>query len=44
MSTSTLRHNLRHCTYDGIMATPLVFLLQPGNFIIAALLVGLFQR
>lgn len=43
MPTSTLRHNLRHCTYDGIMATPLVFLLQPGNFIIAALLVGLFK-
>ena len=43
MPTSPLRHNLRHCTYDGIMATPLVFLLQPGNFIIAALLVGLFK-
>ncbi|MET0263855.1 MAG: MFS transporter [Rariglobus sp.] len=43
MSTSTLRHNLRHCTYDGIAATPMVYLLQPGNFIIAALLVELFQ-
>ncbi|CAM2810227.1 MFS transporter [Rariglobus hedericola] len=43
MSTSTLRHNLRHCTYDGIAATPIVYLLQPGNFIIAALLVEMFQ-
>jgi len=43
MSTSPLRHNLRHCTYDGIAATPIVYLLQPVNFIIAALLVGIFQ-
>jgi MFS family permease len=43
MSTSTLRHNLRQCTYDGIAATPIVYLLQPGNFIIAALLVEHFQ-
>jgi MFS family permease len=43
MSTSPLRYNLRHCTYDGIVATPIVYLLQPGNFIIAALLVGMFQ-
>lgn len=43
MSTSPLRHNLRHCTYDGIAATPIVYLLQPGNFIMAALLVELFH-
>lgn len=43
MSTSTLRHDLRQCTYDGIAATPIVYLLQPGNFIIAALLVELFR-
>lgn len=43
MSTPTLRYNLRHCTYDGIAATPIVYLLQPGNFIIAALLVGIFK-
>lgn len=38
-----LRHNLRHCTFDGLAATPMVYLVQPGNFIIAALLVGMFQ-
>ena len=43
MSTSPLRYNLRHCTYDGLAATPIVYLLQPGNFIIAALLVEMFQ-
>ncbi len=43
MSTSPLRHNLRHCTYDGLAATPIVYLLQPGNFIIAALLVEVFH-
>ncbi|HSI09565.1 MAG: MFS transporter [Rariglobus sp.] len=43
MSTSPLRHNLRQCTYDGLTATPIVYLLQPGNFIIAALLVELFH-
>lgn len=43
MSTSPLRHNLRQCTYDGLAATPIVYLLQPGNFIIAALLVELFH-
>ncbi len=43
MSTSPLRHNLRQCTYDGLAATPIVYLLQPGNFIIAALLVEMFQ-
>lgn len=43
MSTSPLRHNLRHCTYDGVAATPMAYLLQPGNFIIAALLVEVFH-
>jgi len=43
MSTSPLRKNLRYCSYDGLAATPMVFLLQPGNFIIAALLVELFH-
>ncbi|MDF3059532.1 MAG: transporter, partial [Rariglobus sp.] len=43
MSTSSLRRNLRLCSYDGIAATPIVFLLQPGNFIIAALLVEMFH-
>jgi MFS family permease len=43
MSASLLRRNLRLCTYDGLVATPLVYLLQPGNFIIAALLTGLFR-
>lgn len=43
MSTSPLRQNLRQCTYDGLAATPIVYLLQPGNFIIAALLVELFH-
>ncbi len=43
MSTSPLRHNLRHCTYDGIAATPIVYLMQPGNFILAALLVERFH-
>lgn len=43
MSTSPLGKNLRLCTYDGVAATPIVYLLQPGNFIIAALLVELFR-
>jgi MFS family permease len=43
MSTSRLRKNLRLCSYDGVAATPMVYLLQPGNFIIAALLVELFS-
>ena len=42
-SPSLLRKNLRQCTYDGLAATPIVYLLQPGNFIIAALLVELFH-
>lgn len=43
MSASVLRRNLRFCTYDGLTATPIVYLLQPGNFIIAALLVERFR-
>lgn len=43
MSTSPLRKNLSLCTYDGIVATPIVYLLQPGNFMIVALLVKLFH-
>jgi len=43
MSTSQLGKNLRLCTYDGLAATPIVYLVQPGNFIIAALLVELFR-
>jgi MFS family permease len=40
---SHLRRNLRLCTYDGIAAVPLYYMLQPGNFIMAALLVSTFQ-
>lgn len=43
MPSSSLRHNLRLCSYDGIAATPMVYLLQPSNFIIVALLTQLFQ-
>ena len=43
MSTSRLSHNLRNCTFDGLAAIPIVFLLQPGNFIISALLVGFYH-
>ena len=43
MPKSSLRKNLRLCSYDGIAATPMVYLLQPSNFIIAALLTELFQ-
>jgi MFS family permease len=43
MANSLLRRNLRNCTYDGLASTPIVYLLQPGNFIIAALLVELFR-
>lgn len=42
-ATSQLHRNLRLCTWDGLTATPLVYLLQPGNFVIAALLTGLYQ-
>jgi MFS family permease len=43
MSVPTLRRNLSLSTYDGLAATPIVYLLQPGNFIIAALLVETFH-
>ena len=43
MPASPLRRNLRLSIYDGLAATPMVFLVQPGNFIVAALLVKLFQ-
>ncbi len=43
MTASSLRRNLRRCTYDGLAATPIVYLLQPGNFIVAALLVETFH-
>ena len=43
MPTSALRRNLRLCTYDGLASVPLGYLLQPGNFIMAALLVELFH-
>jgi MFS family permease len=33
-----LRRNLRTCTWEGMVALPLVFLSLPANFIIAALL------
>jgi MFS family permease len=39
---STLRSNLRLCTWDGITAVPLTVLSQPGNAVIAALLTGTF--
>lgn len=40
---SLLRRNLRLCTIEGLYATPIVYLLQPGNFVIAALLPGVFH-
>jgi MFS family permease len=43
MSTSRLSHNLRNCTIDGLAGIPIGFLLQPGNFIISALLVGFYH-
>lgn len=39
---STLRRNLRLCTWDGITAVPLTVISQPGNAVIAALLTGTF--
>lgn len=42
-ATSQLHRNLRLCTWDGLTATPIVYLLQPGNFVIAALLTGLYR-
>ncbi len=42
-TSQQLNQNLRLCTWDGLTATPIVYLLQPGNFVIAALLTGLYQ-
>ena len=39
---SILRTNLRLCTSEGLAAMPLVFLCQPGNFIVAMLLSQVF--
>lgn len=39
----TLLGNLRLCTADGIAAVPICYLVLPGNFIVAALLVSTFQ-
>jgi MFS family permease len=39
---STLRTNFRRCTYDGLAATPMVFLATPGNMLVAYLLTDLF--
>jgi MFS family permease len=43
MPTSRLRHNLRNCTLGGFAAIPIGFIMQPGNFIISALLVGYYH-
>lgn len=40
---SVLRRNLRFCTYEGLVAMPIVFLSLPGNFIVAALLSQVFR-
>ncbi len=39
---SGLRRNLSQCTLEGVVATPHVYITQPGNFITAALLTVLF--
>ena len=39
----SLLGNLRLCTADGIAAAPICYLVLPGNFIVAALLVSTFQ-
>lgn len=39
---SRLRNNLRLCTLDGLLSTPMVFATLPGNFIMAALLTTVF--
>lgn len=38
--SSALRQNLRLCTVDGILATPYVFLMVPGNIFLANFLSG----
>jgi MFS family permease len=41
--TSLLHRNLRFCTYDGLAAVPICYLVLPSNFIMAALLTGQFR-
>ena len=43
LSGSSLLRNLRLSTTDGITAAPICYLILPGNFIVAALLVGCFK-
>lgn len=40
---SLLHRNLRLCTYDGLTAVPICYLVLPSNFIVAALLTGRFR-
>jgi MFS family permease len=40
---SLLHRNLRLCTYDGLAAVPVCYLVLPSNFIVAALLTGQFK-
>jgi MFS family permease len=40
---SSLRRNLRLCTLDGLTSMPIVYLLQPGNLVVAALLTGFYE-
>ncbi len=40
---SLLHRNLRLCTYDGLAAMPICYLVLPSNFIVAALLTGQFR-
>jgi MFS family permease len=40
---STLRQALAFCIIDGVASSPLGYLWLPGNFIVAALLTGLFH-
>lgn len=39
----SLLSNLRLCTTDGVAAVPMGYLVLPGNFIVAALLVSTFR-
>ncbi len=40
---STLRRNIALCTGEGLVAMPIVFMTQPGNFIVAMLLSQTFH-
>src|SRR4051812_49456889 len=40
---TSLRRNLRLCTLDGLTSMPIVYLLQPGNLVAAALLTGFYD-